>query len=57
MAPIQQTAPVPWDDRRALAAGLADLHEMTVREHLHGIGSGLTDESAEGGRRDGGQRL
>ena len=29
----------------ALDAGLADLHEMTVREHLHEIGSGLTDES------------
>ena len=42
---IQQTARVPWDDRRALDAGLADLHEMTVREHLHEIGSGLTDES------------
>ena len=36
---------VPWDDRRALGAGLADLHEMTVREHLHEIGGGLTDES------------
>ena len=41
---IQQTARVPWDDRRALEAGLADLHEMAVREHLHEIGSGLTDE-------------
>ena len=41
---IQQTARVPWDDRRALDAGLADLHEMAVREHLHEIGSGLTDE-------------
>ena len=42
---IQQTARMPWDDRRALDVGLADLHEMTVREHLHEIGSGLTDES------------
>ena len=41
---IQQTARVPWDDRRSLDAGLADLHEMAVREHLHEIGSGLTDE-------------
>ena len=42
---IQQTARVPWDDRRALDAGLTDLHEMAVREHLHEIGSGLTEES------------
>ena len=42
---IGQTARVPWDDRRALDAGLTDLHEMTVREHLHEIGSGLTEES------------
>ena len=42
---IQQTARVPWDDRRALHSGLTDLHEMTIREHLHEIGSGLADES------------
>lgn len=42
---IGQTARVPWDDRRALNARLTDLHEMTVREHLHEIGSGLTEES------------
>ena len=41
---IGQTARVPWDDRRALDADLADLHEMTVREHLHEVGSGLADE-------------
>ena len=42
---IGQTARVPWDDRRALQGSLADLHEMTVREHLHEVGSGLSAES------------
>ena len=41
---IQQTARVPWDDRRTLGASLSDLHEMTVREHLHEVGSGLNAE-------------
>lgn len=36
---------MPWDDRRALQGSLADLHEMTVREHPHEIGSGLSAES------------
>ena len=42
---IGQTARVPWDDRRAMDAGLTDLHEMAVREHLHEVGSGLAEES------------
>ena len=42
---IGQTARVPWDDRRTLDAALTDLHEMTVREHLREIGSGLAEES------------
>ena len=41
---IGLTARVPWDDRRSLDAGLTDLHEMAVREHLHEIGSGLAGE-------------
>ena len=40
-------ARVPWDDRRALQGSLADLRELTVREHLHEIGSGLSAESAK----------
>ena len=31
-----------------MTAGLTDLHEMTVREHLHEIGSGLSEESDPG---------
>ncbi|MDE0449482.1 MAG: putative DNA binding domain-containing protein [Spirochaetaceae bacterium] len=42
---IGQTARVPWDDRRAVDAGLTDLHEMAVREHLHEVGSGLIEEN------------
>ena len=38
---VEQTARVPWDDRGAFGAGLADVREMSVREHLHEIGSGL----------------
>ena len=41
---IQQTARVPWDDRRAQDAQLEDLSESKVREHLRDIRSGLLDE-------------
>ena len=41
---VQQTARVPWDDRRALEAQVDDLREAKVREHLRDIGSGLLDE-------------
>ena len=38
---LEQTAPVPWDDRLALDAQVEDLREGKVREHLHDVGSGL----------------
>lgn len=38
---LEQTARIPWDDRRALAAQVEDLREIKVREHLHDVGSGL----------------
>ena len=38
---LEQTAPVPWDDRLALDAQVEDLREVKVREHLHDVGSGL----------------
>ena len=41
---VQQTARVPWDDRRALEAHVDDLRDAKVREHLRDIGSGLLDE-------------
>lgn len=41
---IQQTARVPWDDRRARESKVEDLSESKVREHLHDIRSGLLDE-------------
>ena len=41
---IQQTARVPWDDRRAPDAKVEDLREAKVREHLRDIRSGLLDE-------------
>ena len=41
---IQQTARVPWDDRRAQDAQLADLSESKVREHLRDIRSGLLEK-------------
>ena len=41
---VQQTARVPWDDRRALEAQVDDLREAKVREHLRDIASGLLDE-------------
>jgi len=42
---FDQTARVPWDDRRAQDARVEDLHEAKVREHLRDIRSGLLDEA------------
>ena len=44
---IQQTARVPWDDRRAHDAQVEDLREAKVREYLRDVGSGLLDEPSE----------
>ena len=44
---VQQTARVPWDDRRALDAEVGDLREAKVREYLRDVGSGLLDEPDE----------
>ena len=44
---IQQTARVPWDDRRALDAQVEDLREVKVREYLRDVGSGLLEEPSE----------
>ncbi len=44
---IQQTARVPWDDRRALDASVEDLREAKAREFLRDVGSGLLDEPNE----------
>ena len=41
---IQQTARVPWDDRRASDARVEDIREAKVREYLRDIRSGLLDE-------------
>ena len=41
---IQQTARVPWDDRRASDARVEDIRETKVREHLRDTRSGLLDE-------------
>ena len=41
---IQQTARVPWDDRRAQDSQVEDLREAKVREHLRDLRSGLLDE-------------
>ena len=41
---IQQTARVPWDDRRASDARIEDLREAKVREYLRDVNSGLLDE-------------
>ena len=41
---IDQTARVPWDDRRAHDARVEDLRETKVREFLRDVGSGLIDE-------------
>ena len=44
---VQQTARVPWDDRRAPDAQVEDLREAKVREHLRDIRSGLLDQPDE----------
>ena len=44
---IQQTARVPWDDRRAQDAEVGDLREAKVREYLRDVESGLLDEPNE----------
>ena len=44
---VQQTARVPWDDRRALDARVEDLREAKVREYLRDVRSGLLDEPNE----------
>ena len=44
---IEQTARVPWDDRRASDARIEDLREAKVREFLRDARSGLLDEPDE----------
>ena len=44
---IQQTARVPWDDRRAQDARIEDLREAKVREYLRDVRSGLLEEPSE----------
>ena len=44
---VEQTARVPWDDRRAREAEIGDLREPKVREHLRDVRSGLVDEPDE----------
>ena len=44
---IQQTARVPWDDRRAHEAQVEDLREVKVREYLRDVESGLLEEPDE----------
>ena len=44
---VQQTARVPWDDRRAPEAQVGDLREAKVREYLRDVQSGLYEESNE----------
>ncbi len=41
---LQQTARVPFDDRRSLHARIDDIRERKVREFLNDIRSGLVDE-------------
>lgn len=41
---IQQTARVPWDDRRAHECRPGDLSSALVREYLRNVRSGLLDE-------------
>ena len=44
---VEQTARVPWDDRRAPDARLEDLREAKVREYLRNVRSGLLDDPDE----------
>ena len=41
---LEQTTPIPWDNRAAHDARLDDLREAKVREHLHDVKSALRDE-------------
>ena len=41
---IEQTAKVPWDDRRSHEAQIDDLRDQKVREFLRDVQSGLLDE-------------
>ena len=41
---LDQTARVPWDDRRAQSARVEDLRAAKVREYLHDVGSRLLEE-------------
>ncbi len=41
---VEQTARVPWDDRRSLDTRIEDLREAKVREFLRDVRSGLIDE-------------
>ncbi len=41
---LEQTARVPWDDRRASQARVEDVREAKVREYLHDVRSGLLAE-------------
>lgn len=44
---VEQTARVPWDDRRTLEARISDLREAKVREYLRDVESGLLNEPSE----------
>ena len=44
---LQQTARVPWDDRRAHGARVEDVRAGKVREYLRDVRSGLLDEPDE----------
>ncbi len=44
---VEQTARVPWDDRRTPDARISDLRDAKVREYLRDVGSGLLDEPSE----------
>ncbi len=44
---LQQTARVPWDDRRSTGATVEDMREVKVREYLRDLRSGLLDEPNE----------
>ena len=44
---VEQTARVPWDDRRAQDAQVEDLRESKVRDYLRDVRSGLSEEPNE----------
>jgi ATP-dependent DNA helicase RecG len=45
---LDLTARVPFDDRRASGASVEDLQSSLVREYLHDVRSGLTEEADTG---------